>query len=90
MIATSEVQQLYSHANFGEFNYNSNADCDWIIEADPGRNVQLTFKTFDVRFSISIYMDFGFDVQLEVDYSPIFYLLFHPISDRRSNNDLFI
>lgn len=53
LIATSAVQQLYSHANFGGFNYDNNAACDWIIEADPGTNVQLTFTSFDVRLLVT-------------------------------------
>lgn len=50
MTATSRVKHFYSHAKFGGFDYDNNADCDWAIEAEPGRNVQLTFLTFDVRF----------------------------------------
>lgn len=49
LTATSRVKHFYSHAKFGGFDYDNNADCDWAIEAEPGRNVQLTFLTFDVR-----------------------------------------
>lgn len=47
--ATSRVKHFYSHAKYGDFDYNNNAECDWTIEADSGRNVQLTFMAFDVR-----------------------------------------
>lgn len=48
LTATNHVKHFYSHAKFGNFNYDNNADCDWAIEAESGRNVQLTFLTFDV------------------------------------------
>lgn len=29
--------------------YDNKADCEWTIEADSGRNVQLSFLMFDVE-----------------------------------------
>lgn len=49
LIATSRVKHLYSHSRYGVDNYDSRADCDWTIEAAPGRNVQLTFLTFNLE-----------------------------------------
>lgn len=57
LTATSRVKHFYSHAKFGGFDYDNNADCDWAIEAEPGRNVQLTFLTFDVRILNDFYDD---------------------------------
>lgn len=48
LMATTQVKHFYSHAKFADNNYDHNADCDWTIEAEPGRNVHLTFLTFDV------------------------------------------
>lgn len=48
LTATTRVKHFYSHAKFADNNYDHNADCDWTIEAEPGRNVHLTFLTFDV------------------------------------------
>lgn len=48
LTATTRVQHFYSHAKFADNIYDGNADCDWTIEAEPGRNVHLTFLTFDV------------------------------------------
>merc|ERR1719291_992133 len=31
--------QLFSHAKFGDINYDNKEDCDWIIEAPHGKNV---------------------------------------------------
>lgn len=50
LTATNRVKHFYSHAKFGDYDYDNNADCEWTIEADSGRNVQLTFLTFDVSF----------------------------------------
>lgn len=49
LTATNRVKHFYSHARFGDYNYDNNADCDWTIEAEAGRNVQLTFLTFDIE-----------------------------------------
>lgn len=64
MTASSRVKHFYSHAKFGGFDYDNNADCDWAIEAEEGRNVQLTFLTFDVRIRHSL------DISLEFDAFP--------------------
>lgn len=53
LTATSRVKHFYSHAKLGGFDYDNNVDCNWVIEAEPGRNVQLTFLTFDVRIKKS-------------------------------------
>ncbi|KAJ4427739.1 hypothetical protein ANN_25392, partial [Periplaneta americana] len=47
--ATDRVKHLYSHSKYGDHNYDNRADCDWSIEAPPGRNVHLTFLTFEVE-----------------------------------------
>lgn len=49
MRATNKVKHIYSHSKFGDNTYDNRADCEWTIEADQGRNVQLTFLTFDVE-----------------------------------------
>lgn len=40
---------MYSHAKYGDQNYDNKEDCDWIIEAPPAKNVHLTFLTFEVE-----------------------------------------
>jgi tolkin protein len=47
--ATSGVKHLYSHATYGDHNYDNKADCDWTIEAKPGQNVHLKFLTFELE-----------------------------------------
>ena len=47
----AEVQskELYSHAQFGDNNYPSQARCDWVIVAEDGYGVELIFRTFEVE-----------------------------------------
>ncbi|PSN46655.1 Tolloid-like protein 1 [Blattella germanica] len=47
--ATDRVKHLYSHSKYGDHNYEDRADCDWSIEAEPGRNIHLSFLTFEVE-----------------------------------------
>ena len=64
--ASSGVKHFYSHAKYGDNNYENKEDCDWVIEAPPGKNVHLTFLTFELEDehecgydSIEVYQ--GFD-----------------------------
>lgn len=59
-MATTRVQHLYSHARFGDFNYDNNADCEWTIGAAPGAPpyIQLTFLTFEVEAENSCLYDY--------------------------------
>ena len=43
------VRHMYSHAKYGDQNYDNKEDCDWIIEAPADKNVHLTFLTFEVE-----------------------------------------
>lgn len=49
MQATTSVKHFYSHAKFGDHNYENKEDCDWVIEAPAGKNVHLTFLTFELE-----------------------------------------
>lgn len=49
MQATSRVKHFYSHSKYGDHNYDDRADCDWSIEAEPGKILHLTFLTFEVE-----------------------------------------
>ncbi|KAL1117925.1 hypothetical protein AAG570_004238 [Ranatra chinensis] len=64
--ATPGVRHLYSHSKYGDHNYDNRADCDWTIEADPGKNVHLTFLTFELEDEANCGYDYvevfsGFD-----------------------------
>ena len=47
--ADEAPRQLFSHAKFGDINYDNKEDCDWIIEAPHGKNVHLNFLTFELE-----------------------------------------
>lgn len=56
--ATTDVQYFYSHARYGDKNYEHKTDCDWIIQTEPGRNVHLVFETFDIEDEQACSYDF--------------------------------
>lgn len=58
MRATNQIQQFYSHALFGNRNYNENMDCEWTIQAPASSNVQLLFLTFDIEASENCTYDY--------------------------------
>lgn len=47
--AATTPTSLFSHAKFGDVNYDNKEDCDWIIEAPAGNNVQLSFNNFQLE-----------------------------------------
>lgn len=47
--AEVETKELYSHAQFGDNNYPSQARCDWVIVAEDGYGVELIFRSFEVE-----------------------------------------
>ncbi|MBN3324354.1 TLL2 protein, partial [Atractosteus spatula] len=47
--AEIRTNDLYSHAQFGDNNYPSQADCDWVIMAEDGYGVELIFQTFEIE-----------------------------------------
>jgi len=47
--AAASVKHFYSHAKYGDHNYENKEECEWRIEAPPGKNVHLTFLTFELE-----------------------------------------
>nr|XP_046480526.1 bone morphogenetic protein 1 isoform X1 [Neodiprion pinetum] len=58
LTASETPRYLYSHAKFGDHNYEHNSDCDWAIEAPIGKNVHLSFKTFKLEDESGCRYDF--------------------------------
>lgn len=56
--ATNKLKNIYSHSRFGDETYESNSDCEWVIEATRGRNIQLSFVTFEVEEEKSCSYDY--------------------------------
>uniref|UniRef100_A0A3B1IY07 Metalloendopeptidase n=1 Tax=Astyanax mexicanus TaxID=7994 RepID=A0A3B1IY07_ASTMX len=47
--AEARQKNLYSHAQFGDNNYPGHTDCEWLITAEAGYSIELTFTTFEVE-----------------------------------------
>ncbi|GAB6021030.1 hypothetical protein CHUAL_003667 [Chamberlinius hualienensis] len=47
--AKVSMEHLYSHAKYGDQNYENKEDCDWVIEAKPEFHVRLRFLTFEIE-----------------------------------------
>lgn len=47
--AEARQKNLYSHAQFGDNNYPGHTDCEWLITAESGYSIELTFTTFEVE-----------------------------------------
>uniref|UniRef100_A0A8C9TFN9 Metalloendopeptidase n=1 Tax=Scleropages formosus TaxID=113540 RepID=A0A8C9TFN9_SCLFO len=47
--AEARQKNLYSHSQFGDNNYPGHTDCKWMITAEKGYGIELTFTTFEVE-----------------------------------------
>ncbi|KAF0037175.1 hypothetical protein F2P81_010049 [Scophthalmus maximus] len=47
----ADVRQknLYSHSQFGDNNYPGHTDCEWLLTAEQGYGIELSFITFEVE-----------------------------------------
>ena len=48
-MADSTVEHIYSHAKFGDSDYDKKEDCEWVIEASEGRRIRLKFLSFELE-----------------------------------------
>lgn len=49
LLAKTEPKFIYSHAKYGDQNYDNAADCDWIIEAEDDQRIYVEFKAFEIE-----------------------------------------
>lgn len=52
LIATNALSNIFSHAKYGDENYDNGEDCDWIIETeqlDDSQSVRLQFHSFELE-----------------------------------------
>ncbi|KAI8521816.1 Tolloid-like protein 2 [Branchiostoma belcheri] len=49
LLATEQVTDLFSHAQYGDNNYGQQEECDWTITARQGQTVRLAFKSFEIE-----------------------------------------
>ena len=40
---------LYSHARYGDQNYENKLECDWVIEAREGYKISFYFNAFEIE-----------------------------------------
>jgi CUB domain len=49
-MATNIVGHLYSHAKYGDQNYDNREDCDWVIDSNlDSMSVQIRFLAFELE-----------------------------------------
>ncbi|XP_071577832.1 tolloid-like protein 2 isoform X1 [Temnothorax nylanderi] len=58
LMATDRARHLYSHAKYGYYHYDHRTDCDWVIEAPLGKNVHLSFLSFQLEYETECGYDF--------------------------------
>lgn len=49
---------MYSHAQFGDNNYPGHSDCEWLLTAEQGYGIELSFVTFEVEEEADCGYDF--------------------------------
>ena len=50
LVANNHVNEFYSHANYGDQNYDNRADCGWLLAAEHQRHrVRFRFQTFEIE-----------------------------------------
>ena len=50
LIASNKAGQLFSHAKYGDNNYDNKQDCEWLILADDdSHRVRFRFLTFEIE-----------------------------------------
>ena len=50
-MAKTTVKNIFSHSQYGDVNYDNKEDCDWIIEAPPGRWTVFTIQCTWIYFN---------------------------------------
>lgn len=49
LAATEQHQLIYSHAKYGDQQYSTKENCDWLIRAPANKLVRLEFTSFEVE-----------------------------------------
>ncbi|RWS10861.1 tolloid-like protein 1 [Dinothrombium tinctorium] len=57
LMALPTEEHLYSHAKYGDTDYDKKEDCDWVIEAPENKRVKISFLTFQIEHE----QDCGYD-----------------------------
>ncbi|GAB1598696.1 tolloid-like protein 2 [Argonauta hians] len=49
LLAKSDPMPIYSHAKYGDQNYDNTADCEWVIEAETDQKIYVEFQSFEIE-----------------------------------------
>lgn len=49
LFASEQQTMLYSHARYGDQNYENKLECDWVIEAREGYKIAFYFNAFEIE-----------------------------------------
>lgn len=70
-MAGTEVEHLYSHAKFGDHDYDKKEECEWTIEASEGQRVRVLFLSFELEHEQDCSYDFVELFDGDDDSSPL-------------------
>lgn len=56
--ASNQVEHLYSHAKYGDADYEKLEDCDWYIEVPANKRIRLKFLTFELEYEQNCSYDY--------------------------------
>ena len=62
--ATNQVEHLYSHAKYGDADYEKLEDCDWYIEVPANKRIRLKFLTFELEYEQVNYDLYNLSIEL--------------------------
>ncbi|ESO84884.1 hypothetical protein LOTGIDRAFT_236092 [Lottia gigantea] len=49
LVATENLQDVYSHSKYGDQNYDNRAKCEWTLQAKEGFRIHLKFTAFEIE-----------------------------------------
>lgn len=58
LFADTSIDHIYSHAKFGDHDYEKKEECEWMIEASEGKRIRLRFLSFDIEHEQDCTYDF--------------------------------
>ncbi|CAI9722917.1 1 isoform X1 [Octopus vulgaris] len=58
LVAKKESMFIYSHAKYGDQNYDNTADCEWVIEAENDKKIYVEFQSFEIENESECLYDF--------------------------------
>ena len=69
LMAKTTVKNIFSHSQYGDVNYDNKEDCDWIIEAPPGRRRGFTIQCTWIYYVLTIRRKFT--ISQTINYNSI-------------------